>query len=137
MKHLHFVWIVRERRSFAWFRELLKEVRKVDKNGAHSIELYLTRSHFRNAVELKQFALKDVASPVDTITGLRDRTQYGRPIFNKILRETVETYPLEENRNVGVFCCGSKSMMDSLFKACREESDSLVRFKCYNEVFEA
>ncbi|MEE6475367.1 hypothetical protein FKM82_010730 [Ascaphus truei] len=58
---------------------------------------------------------------LDVITGLRQKTLYGRPNWHKEFRHIADNHP---SNSIGVFFCGPKSLSRTLNKMCRIHSSS-------------
>ncbi|XP_019856436.1 PREDICTED: NADPH oxidase 5-like [Amphimedon queenslandica] len=113
LKKVDFIWINRDQRHFEWFMELLNEL-EMEQNEYGTLmdrffdmHMYITSALQRTDVKALglQMALDLIHKEknIDLITGLKTRTQTGRPNWDKIFKE------LKENGYgpVTVFYCGS------------------------------
>ncbi|XP_075909329.1 NADPH oxidase 3-like [Petromyzon marinus] len=112
---VYLYWICREPSSFAWLCEPLRSLERhlMETGSSHQLryKLYLTRWDETQAVHI---ALHwDEAE--DTITGLRQKTWFGRPNWSVELDQIARTHPGVE---VGVFACGPRSLCEGVRRRC-------------------
>ncbi|NXG69309.1 NOX5 oxidase, partial [Baryphthengus martii] len=115
LRKVDFIWINRDQKHFEWFVSLLTklEMEQVEQEpGGRFLEMhmYMTSALGKNdmkAVGL-QMALDLLAAKEqkDSITGLRTRTQPGRPDWSKVFEKVAE----EKRGKVQVFFCGSPAL---------------------------
>ncbi|NWR81311.1 NOX5 oxidase, partial [Centropus unirufus] len=110
-----FIWINRDQKNFEWFVSLLArlEMEQAEQEpGGRFLEmhLYMTSALSKNDVKAigLQVALDLLAAKEhrDSITGLRTRTQPGRPDWSKVFGKVAE----EKRGKVQVFFCGSPAL---------------------------
>nr|XP_032832531.1 cytochrome b-245 heavy chain-like [Petromyzon marinus] len=112
---VYLYWICREPSSFAWLCEPLRSLERhlMETGSSHQLryKLYLTRWDETQAVHI---ALHwDEAE--DTITGLRQKTWFGRPNWSVELDQIARAHPGVE---VGVFACGPRSLCEGVRRRC-------------------
>ncbi|XP_066859974.1 NADPH oxidase 5 [Anser cygnoides] len=115
LRKVDFIWINRDQKHFEWFVSLLAklELEQAEQEpGGRFLELhlYLTAALGKSDVRAVglQLALDLLAAKEhkDSITGLRTRTQPGRPDWSKVFRKVAE----ERKGKVQVFFCGSPAL---------------------------
>uniref|UniRef100_A0A1X7TUS6 Ferric reductase NAD binding domain-containing protein n=2 Tax=Amphimedon queenslandica TaxID=400682 RepID=A0A1X7TUS6_AMPQE len=93
--HVDFIWINRDQRHFEWFMELLNEL-EMEQNEYGTLmdrfldmHMYITSALQRTDVKALglQMALDLIHKEknIDLITGLKTRTQTGRPNWDKVI----------------------------------------------------
>ncbi|XP_078736625.1 NADPH oxidase 3 [Lampetra fluviatilis] len=112
---VYLYWICREPSSFAWLCEPLRSLERhlMETGCSHQLryKLYLTRWDETQAVHI---ALHwDEAE--DTITGLRQKTWFGRPNWSVELDQIARAHPGVE---VGVFACGPRALCEGVRRRC-------------------
>ncbi|XP_061430765.1 NADPH oxidase 3-like [Lethenteron reissneri] len=112
---VYLYWICREPSSFAWLCEPLRSLERhlMETGCSHQLryKLYLTRWDETQAVHI---ALHwDEAD--DTITGLRQKTWFGRPNWSVELDQIARAHPGVE---VGVFACGPHALCEGVRRRC-------------------
>ncbi|KAJ6644700.1 hypothetical protein lerEdw1_013639, partial [Lerista edwardsae] len=121
LKKVYFYWICRDPSAFEWFADLLclLEAQMTEKGKAHflSYHIFLTGWDESQATHI---ALH-YDEKVDVITGLRQKTFYGRPNWDTEFRQIAENHPSD---SVGVFFCGPKSLSETLQKKCKRYSSA-------------
>ncbi|XP_075453075.1 NADPH oxidase 3 [Ascaphus truei] len=121
LEKVYFYWICRDTRSFEWFADLLSslEVQMAERGKSHflSYHLFLTGWDDNQAAHIALHYDGDL----DVITGLRQKTLYGRPNWHKEFRHIADNHP---SNSIGVFFCGPKSLSRTLNKMCRIHSSS-------------
>ncbi len=102
-------------------------------------KLYLTRGW--SLSETKQIVSNNDEA-YDLFTGLRQKTNYGRPNFDLFFREfAANNVNVAEDDNrvrtvgVGVFFCGPEKLSHQLHRLCNLNSDERVRFFYNKENF--
>jgi hypothetical protein len=137
---VYFFWICPSIDTFEWFGQLLQqleiEMRNANKQDLLEYKIYLTRGW--SLREAKQIALNERDS-YDLFTGLKQKTNYGRPNFELFFKELVtqETSSLDHSvkKDVGVFFCGSQSLSTQLHKLSNKYSNESVRIFYNKENF--
>ncbi|CAK6980106.1 cytochrome b-245 heavy chain [Scomber scombrus] len=131
-KKIYFYWLCPETEAFEWFADLLQvlENQMTEKGVTDflSYNIYLTRwketeaAHFRVHHEAEN----------DPITGLKQKTLYGKPNWDNEFTNIATTHP---GTKVGVFLCGPPQLGKSLEKQCHSHSESDVKFIFNKENF--
>ncbi|XP_017685713.1 PREDICTED: NADPH oxidase 5 [Lepidothrix coronata] len=115
LRKVDFIWINRDQKHFEWFLSLLskleREQAELEPGGRFlELHLYMTSALARSDVKALglQVALDLLAAKEkrDSITGLRTRTQPGRPDWGKVFGKVA----LEQVGKVQVFFCGSPAL---------------------------
>ncbi|XP_074738711.1 NADPH oxidase 1 isoform X1 [Strix uralensis] len=118
-KKIYFYWLCRDTGAFAWFNDLLASLeQKMAESGKADFltyRLFLTGwdTSIANNVALRF----DTAT--DTVTGLRHKTIFGRPMWNSEFAAVAAAHPRSV---VGVFLCGPDALAKSLQKFCHQHS---------------
>ncbi|NXI05446.1 NOX1 oxidase, partial [Pachycephala philippinensis] len=118
-KKIYFYWLCRDTGAFAWFNDLLASLeQKMAESGTADFltyRLFLTGwdTSIANNVALHF----DTAT--DTVTGLRHKTIFGRPMWNTEFAAVAAAHPRSV---VGVFLCGPEGLAKSLKKSCHQHS---------------
>ncbi|CAB3225688.1 unnamed protein product, partial [Arctia plantaginis] len=124
LKKVDFFWINREQRSFEWFVSLLSqlEIEQAEQGGAMErfleMHMYITSALQRNdmkAVGLQlALDLLHEKEKRDLITGLKTRTNAGRPNWDKVFKQLQE----QNKGKVTVFYCGPPQLAKILRVKC-------------------
>ena len=91
-----------------------------------SIHAYLTQKLAID--EMKNILINEGHDNKDVITGLKARTNFGRPNWDKIFSELRNNH---SGADIGVFFCGPKALSKTLHKMCNkytEATDDGTRF---------
>ncbi|KAJ6663254.1 hypothetical protein lerEdw1_010390, partial [Lerista edwardsae] len=116
---IYFYWICRETGAFGWFKDLLASLeQKMAESGRAdflSYHLYLTGW---GSSMVGQAALNFDRS-TDVVTGLRQKTSFGRPRWSNEFSAVAAAYPRSV---VGVFLCGPEALAKSLQTCCHQHS---------------
>ncbi|KAM4700016.1 NADPH oxidase 2 [Discoglossus pictus] len=113
LKKIYFYWLCRETHAFEWFADLLQslETQMQERNNADflSYNIYLTGwdESQATAFTLHHDEEKDV------ITGLKQKTLYGRPNWENEFKTIAGAHP---SSRIGVFLCGPESLAETLGK---------------------
>uniref|UniRef100_A0A3B4EXR4 NADPH oxidase 5 n=1 Tax=Pundamilia nyererei TaxID=303518 RepID=A0A3B4EXR4_9CICH len=130
-----FIWINRDQKSFEWFVSLLTklEMDQADEEPEGrflEMHMYMTSALSKNDMKAigLQMALDLLAKKEkrDSITGLRTRTQPGRPEWGKVRRCVSE----ENKGKVHVFYCGAPALAKVIKAQCED-----FGFNFYKENF--
>jgi NADPH oxidase len=119
-KKVFFIWIARDTQNFEWFQSLLKRLEEDGVSELLDIRIFLTQ-HL-SVKEIMNISLNRDRQ-CDVITGLESRTQFGRPNLDSFFQSVSGSYP---GTDVGVFCCGPKSLSDSVGKQCTKYTHSVT-----------
>ncbi|XP_062980594.1 NADPH oxidase 3 [Elgaria multicarinata webbii] len=121
LEKVYFYWICRDPSAFEWFADLLclLEAQMAQKGKAHflSYHIFLTGWDESQATHI---ALH-YDEKVDVITGLRQKTFYGRPNWDTEFKQIAENHP---SNSIGVFFCGPKTLSQILQKMCSWHSSA-------------
>ncbi|XP_059056075.1 NADPH oxidase 5-like [Achroia grisella] len=123
LNKVDFFWINREQRSFEWFVSLLSqlEMEQAEQGGAErflDMHMYITSALQRSdmkAVGLQlALDLLHEKEKRDLITGLKTRTNAGRPNWDKVFKQLQE----QHKGKVTVFYCGPPQLARALRLKC-------------------
>ncbi|XP_054693277.1 NADPH oxidase 5 [Grus americana] len=112
LRKVDFIWVNRDQKHFEWFVSLLTklEMEQAEQEpGGRFLEMHMYMTSALSKNDMKaiglQMALDLLAAKEqkDSITGLRTRTQPGRPDWAKVFGKVAE----EKKGKVQVFFCGS------------------------------
>jgi len=136
LKKVDFFWINRDQKSFEWFVNLLSqlEIEQQENGGAMNrfLEMHMYVTSALQRTDMKAVALQlalDILHKKedrDLVTGLKSRTNAGRPNWNKVFTKLKE----EKKGQVEVFYCGNPMLAKTLRSKCEE-----FGFKFRKEVF--
>nr|XP_015207190.1 PREDICTED: NADPH oxidase 1 isoform X2 [Lepisosteus oculatus] len=119
-RKIFFCWVCRETHAFEWFADLLQVLEKqMEERGMKDFltyKLFLTGWDHSHAAHAMVHFDKDT----DIITGLKQKTHYGRPNWDKEFEEIRKENPTSV---VGVFLCGPQSLAKTLEQKCVKYSD--------------
>ncbi|XP_045400579.1 NADPH oxidase 3 [Lemur catta] len=115
LSKVYFYWICRDARAFEWFADLLLslETRMSEQGKTHflSYHIFLTGWDENQAIHIALHWDENN----DVITGLKQKTFYGRPHWNNEFKRIAYNHP---SSSVGVFSCGPKSLSKTLQRMC-------------------
>ncbi|XP_048251235.1 NADPH oxidase 5-like isoform X1 [Haliotis rufescens] len=123
LKKVDFIWINRDQKSFEWFVSLLTqlEMEQTMEGGlGNMIEMHMYMTAALNKTDLKGIGLQMALDLIhkkqdkDLLTGLKTRTQPGRPNFRKLFAKIAA----EKKGNVKVFFCGHPMLGKSIKQHC-------------------
>lgn len=135
LRKVDFIWINRDQKSFEWFVSLLTklEMDQADEEPEGrflEMHMYMTSALSKNDMKAigLQMALDLLAQKEkkDSITGLRTRTQPGRPDWSKVFHKMAE----ENKGKVQVFFCGSPALAKVVKAHCEH-----FNFRFFKENF--
>ncbi|XP_077367733.1 NADPH oxidase 5-like isoform X2 [Festucalex cinctus] len=135
LRKVDFIWINRDQKSFEWFVSLLTKLEMDQADGEPEgrfleMHMYMTSALCKNDMKAigLQMALDLLAKKEkrDSITGLRTRTQPGRPEWAKVFQKVSE----ENKGKVHVFYCGSPALAKVIKAQCEH-----FGFNFYKENF--
>ncbi|XP_040903769.1 NADPH oxidase 1 [Toxotes jaculatrix] len=119
-RKIYFYWLCRETHAFEWFADLLQVLEKeMEERGMGDFltyKLYLTGWDQSHATHVMVHFDKDT----DVVTGLRQKTHYGRPAWDKEFEQVRKENPTSV---VGTFLCGPEALAKVLEKKCVKYSD--------------
>ncbi|XP_026530492.1 NADPH oxidase 1 isoform X1 [Notechis scutatus] len=118
-RKIYFYWVCRETGSFSWFKHLLSSLEQEMEGSGRadflSYHLYLTGWN-RSMVG---HAALHFQKSTDMVTGLRQKTSFGRPMWNNEFSAVAAAHPRSV---VGVFLCGPEQLAKTLRKYCSQHS---------------
>ncbi|NXW84302.1 NOX5 oxidase, partial [Alopecoenas beccarii] len=123
LRKVDFIWINRDQKHFEWFVSLLTklEMEQAEQEpGGRFLEMHMYMTSALGKNDMKgvglQLALDLLATKEqrDSITGLRTRTQPGRPDWSKVFGKVAE----EKKGKVQVFFCGSPALAKVIRAHC-------------------
>ncbi|XP_009278748.1 PREDICTED: NADPH oxidase 5 [Aptenodytes forsteri] len=123
LRKVDFIWINRDQKHFEWFISLLTklEMEQAEQEpGGRFLEMHMYMTSALSKNDMKaiglQMALDLLAAKEqrDSITGLRTRTQPGRPDWSKVFGKVAE----EKRGKVQVFFCGSPALAKVIRAHC-------------------
>ncbi|XP_046428297.1 dual oxidase-like [Neodiprion fabricii] len=137
---VYFLWITRTQRQFEWMVDILRELEVADKNKVVTAHIFITQFYEKFDVRTVLLYMCERyfhgESNRSLFTGLEAVTHFGRPDFLKFFRAIRRLN--SKNHTVGVFSCGSRSMVQSVGQACttlnRETNDDGI-FKHHYQSF--
>ena len=136
LKKVDFFWINRDQKSFEWFVDLLSqlEIEQKENGGCMNrfLEMHMYVTSALQPTDMKAVALQLALDILynkeerDLVTGLKSRTNAGRPNWNKVFTKIKQ----ERKGQVTVFYCGNPGLAKTLRAKCEE-----FGFKFRKEVF--
>ncbi|XP_071669675.1 NADPH oxidase 1 isoform X2 [Patagioenas fasciata] len=118
-KKIYFYWLCRDTEAFTWFNDLLASLeQKMAESGKADFLTYRLFLTGWNTSIANNVALR-FDTPTDTVTGLRHKTIFGRPMWNSEFAAVAAAHPRSV---VGVFLCGPGALAKSLQKSCHQYS---------------
>ncbi|XP_058390288.1 NADPH oxidase 3 [Diceros bicornis minor] len=116
LSKVYFYWICRDPTAFEWFADLLLslETWMSERGKTHflSYHIFLTGWDENQAFHIALHWDENA----DVITGLKQKTFYGRPNWNNEFRQIAYNHP---SSTIGVFFCGPKTLSKTLQRMCR------------------
>ncbi|CAL8356196.1 unnamed protein product [Merluccius merluccius] len=119
-RKIYFYWLCRETHAFEWFADLLQVLEKeMEERGMGDFltyKLFLTgwdQSH-------TEHVMVRFDQDTDVVTGLKQKTHYGRPNWEKEFEQVRKDNP---SSTVGTFLCGPQVLAKVLAKKCAKYSD--------------
>nr|XP_043619174.1 putative respiratory burst oxidase homolog protein H [Erigeron canadensis] len=133
----YFYWVTREQGSFEWFKGVMDDIAEYDKNNIIEMHTYLTCVHeegdARSALIAMVQSLQHAKNGVDVVSQSRIRTHFSRPNWKRVFSTLATNH---DSATVGVFYCGSQTLVKSLESLAKEftvETDT--RFDFHKENF--
>jgi len=150
LRRVEFIWVCKDTSSFEWFQTLLSSLEAqsasaADAQGASEflrIHTYLTQRLDEDTIQNIQ--LNSVGAPVDPLTELRSRTNFGRPDFKRLfgaMRDGILSgayiggLDASVRTKVGVYFCGPNAAARDIREAARGVSTRDVNFAFWKEHF--
>jgi len=114
---IYFYWQNRGQHSFEWFVELLSEIEELDINKYFNLNIYLTGTQSQKDMKSNMLYIamdmKHKKTKVDLITGLKVKTNFGRPNWNQLFGEIADE---QKGKEVDIFFCGHPAVGKQLEK---------------------
>ncbi|NWI36166.1 CY24B protein, partial [Picathartes gymnocephalus] len=121
LKKIYFYWLCRDTHAFEWFADLLQslEAQMQERNNAEflSYNIYLTGW---DETQATHFVVHHEEEK-DVITGLKQKTLYGRPNWENEFKIIAGKHP---GSRIGVFLCGPEGLADTLSKQSISNSEA-------------
>nr|XP_026498146.1 NADPH oxidase 5 [Vanessa tameamea] len=122
LRKVDFFWINREQRSFEWFVSLLSqlEIEQAEAGGERFLEMHMYITSALQRCDMKAVGLQLALDLLhekekrDLITGLKTRTNAGRPNWDKVFQRLQE----QRKGKVTVFYCGPPQLARVLRVKC-------------------
>lgn len=119
LKKVYFYWINREQKAFEWFVDLLSNLEAQDIDHLLDINLYLTgaqqKSDMKSCTLFAAMDLMHSQTQIDLITGLKSRTNTGRPDWDEIFSNIAQKHAPHK---ADVFFCGPPGLSLQLRNLC-------------------
>uniref|UniRef100_A0A803YF33 NADPH oxidase 1 n=1 Tax=Meleagris gallopavo TaxID=9103 RepID=A0A803YF33_MELGA len=118
-KKIYFYWLCRDTGAFAWFNDLLASLeQKMAESGKAD---FLTYRLFLTGwdTSIANNAALNFDTVTDTVTGLRQKTIFGRPRWDTEFSALATAHPRSV---VGVFLCGPEALAKVLQRSCHQHS---------------
>ncbi|XP_031450143.1 NADPH oxidase 1 isoform X1 [Phasianus colchicus] len=116
---IYFYWLCRDTGAFAWFNDLLASLeQKMAESGKAD---FLTYRLFLTGwdTSIANNAALNFDTVTDTVTGLRQKTIFGRPRWDTEFSAVAAAHPRSV---VGVFLCGPEALAKVLQRSCHQHS---------------
>ncbi|MCJ1291686.1 hypothetical protein MMC34_003231 [Xylographa carneopallida] len=149
LRRVEFIWVCKDTSSFEWFQALLASLEAQSQaaagaaaHGAGFLRIHTYLTQRMDADAQANIYLNSVGAPLDPLTELKSRTNFGRPDFAKLfggmrdgLRSGryIDGLTATKGVDVGVYFCGPNLAARDIRKACKESSDRDVRFRFWKE----
>jgi predicted ferric reductase len=118
LRKVHFIWLSRDQRSFEWFAELLAELEAEDARELLDIQIYMTgaRDDLKSSSLVLARELLYARTSADVVTGLRAKTNMGRPDWEPLLTSILRQHAPDP---VDVYMCGPRGLVRVVDATCR------------------
>nr|XP_039256195.1 cytochrome b-245 heavy chain-like isoform X1 [Styela clava] len=125
LRKVYFFWVCPDTHAFEWFGDMLMHLEnQLAESGCRDLieyNIYLTRGW--TAGQAKAIFVHE-EDQRDVITGLEQKTNFGRPNWDDIFSRIAD---MHTEREVGVFFCGAASLSKILHKMCNKHSSASKR----------
>ncbi|KAI3742391.1 hypothetical protein L1987_60071 [Smallanthus sonchifolius] len=133
----YFYWVTREQGSFEWFKGVMDDIAEYDKTHIIEMHTYLTCVHeegdARSALIAMVQSLQHAKNGVDVVSQSRIRTHFSRPNWKRVFSALANNH---DSAKVGVFYCGSQTLVKSLESIAKEFNvETSTRFEFHKENF--
>jgi ferredoxin-NADP reductase len=126
LKKVDFIWVNRDQKSFEWFVKLLSQLEIEQEEQAGGLDKFL-EMHMYVTSALQKTDMKAVGLQIaldliyqkekrDLVTGLKSRTNAGRPNWNKVFTKIRE----QNKGRVTVFYCGNPTVARMVREKCAQ-----------------
>ncbi|ELU06497.1 hypothetical protein CAPTEDRAFT_191097 [Capitella teleta] len=123
-KKVYFIWVTGNQKHFEWFVDIIRQVEEVDAAAIVDTHIFITQMF--NSFDLRTMMLYiceenfQRLSGRSTFTGLKAKTHFGRPNFDKIFEAVGNKHP--QVQKVGVFSCGPPGLTKGVCEASKNTS---------------
>ncbi|XP_047320950.1 putative respiratory burst oxidase homolog protein H [Impatiens glandulifera] len=136
-QRVYFYWVTREQGSFDWFKGVMDDITDYDHDNIIDMHSYLTSVYeegdVRSALICLVQSLHHAKNGVDLVSQSRIKTHFARPNWRKVFSDLSTTHG---SSRIGVFYCGSATLVKELKELCREFSQNTsTRFHFHKENF--
>lgn len=151
LRRIEFIWVCRDTTSFEWFQTLLSSLEaqsqaaaNEEKGGIEFLRIHTYLTQKLDDDTQANIYLNTVGAPVDPLTELKTRTNFGRPDFRRLFGTIKDGIVdgsylggLEANaiNKVGVYFCGPNTAAKDIKKATKEVTTKDVKFSFWKEHF--
>lgn len=148
IRRCDFHWTVREKNDLLWFSDLLNRAADLAakrQNFTLNIRAHITAKRTNLTTYVFRYLLEGYRTrdfPYSALTGLRIKSEFGRPDYETILGEYYEDMKEQGwHGRVGVFHCGPPAVGEMLADICAQMTARAaaektgIRFMFHNEVF--
>ncbi len=119
LRKVHFIWINRDQHAFEWFVELLAQAERdaAEVDIELDIQIYMTggRDDLKSTSLVLARELLYARTRADLVTGLRARTNMGRPDWEPLLTSILREHA---PGRVDLFMCGPRGLVRVLRPLC-------------------
>uniref|UniRef100_T1KCF3 NAD(P)H oxidase (H2O2-forming) n=1 Tax=Tetranychus urticae TaxID=32264 RepID=T1KCF3_TETUR len=119
-KKVYFLWVTRTQKHFEWLVDILRDLEEKDVSNLVCVHIFITQ--FYDKFDLRTMMLYvcerhfQRVSNRSLFTGLKAKTQFGRPDFHQFFTSLQRLHP--KVARIGVFSCGPPPMTNSVGSAC-------------------
>lgn len=143
-KRIHFNWLVRDQQAAqTWFHDLIQSIEDSSSELNIRVTIWYTGGKVGDSpVQRTLFNLSEEffceAVGRDLVTGIHRNNsnvlvRFGRPCWDSLIRDHVRKHSL--SKQLGVFCCGPNSLVNSLKKSCSRFSSLKRPINLHSEHF--
>lgn len=150
LRRVEFIWVCKDTSSFEWFQALLSSLESQSTDAAAhegSIEFLHIHTYLTQRLDADTAAniyLNSVGQPLDPLTELKSRTNFGRPDFKRLFtamrlglgnQSYISGLQHSSITKIGVYFCGPNSAARDIQEAASSSSTNHVRFNFWKEHF--
>ncbi|XP_013412172.1 dual oxidase 2-like isoform X1 [Lingula anatina] len=137
-KKIYFFWVTQNQRQFEWMIDIIREVEESDFDDLVTVNVFVTQFFGKFDLRTVMMFLCEKhfvsISERSLFTGLKAPTNFGRPDFQKVIRDISLQWP--KVHKFGVFACGPPALTNSVSAACSHvNKTSSASFSFYEENF--